>query len=141
MEARISIVTLGVMDVGRSRAFYEALGFKASGASLPQIAFFQLGGIALALFGREALAEDAQIESGPSAPGAIALAQNVMTPELVDTTLKAGEAAGGRLLKAGHKTPWGGYSGYFADPDGHPWEIAWNPHFELREDGSLRLPD
>ncbi|MGB5093939.1 MAG: VOC family protein [Parvibaculum sp.] len=141
MEPRISLVTLGVSDVAVSRRFYEALGFRASGASQATIAFFQMGGMALALFGHDALREDAGLAPANLRPGGVTLAQNVGSPELVDKFLVEAERAGATILKAGHKAFWGGYTGYFADPDGHPWEIAWNPHFALLEDGSIRLPD
>jgi catechol 2,3-dioxygenase-like lactoylglutathione lyase family enzyme len=144
MEPRISLITLGVADVARSRRFYEALGWRASGASQESVAFFQLGGLALGLFGRASLAEDAGLaETEPGAPGfgGIALAQNVRSPEAVDALLAEAERAGARILRPARKVFWGGYSGYFADPDGHPWEIAWNPGFAIEADGSLRLPD
>ena len=143
MEQRLSLVTLGVADLARSRRFYEqGLGWRASGASTAEVAFFQLGGVALALWGREALAADARLPaSGPGGDfGGVALAHNVRTREEVDAVLACARAAGGRVLKAGEDAPWGGCTGYFADPDGHLWEVAWNPHFTLREDGSLGLP-
>jgi catechol 2,3-dioxygenase-like lactoylglutathione lyase family enzyme len=143
MEQRLSLVTLGVADLAHSRRFYEeGLGWRASGASTGEVAFFQLGGIALALWSREALAEDARLPGpGPSAAlGGIALAHNVRTREEVDAILARARAAGGRVLRPGEDASWGGYTGYFADPDGHLWEVAWNPHFTLRDDGSLRLP-
>jgi predicted lactoylglutathione lyase len=144
VEQRISLITLGVADVARSRRFYEALGWRASGASQESVAFFQLGGMALGLYGREALAEDAGlVETAPGGPdfGGITLAQNVRSQEAVDQMLAEAVRAGARILKPAQKVFWGGYSGYFADPDGHPWEVAWNPGFALEADGSLRLPD
>jgi catechol 2,3-dioxygenase-like lactoylglutathione lyase family enzyme len=141
MEPRISLVTLGVSDVGRSRRFYEALGWKASGASVEGTIFFQLGGMALSLFGRDALAEDAGLPSHGSGFGGITLAQNVHSEEAVDQLLAEAERAGARILKPAQRAFWGGYTGYFADPDGHPWEIAWNPGFTLETDGRLRLPE
>ena len=143
MEQRLSLVTLGVADLARSRRFYkEGLGWRASGASTEEVTFFQLGGIALALWGREALAEDARLPGpGPGGGfGGIALAHNVRTREEVDAILARARAAGGRVLRPGEDASWGGYTGYFADPDGHLWEVAWNPHFTLRDDGSLQLP-
>lgn len=140
MEPRISLVTLGVSDIGRSRRFYEALGWKASSASVESTVFFQLGGMALSLFGREALAEDASLPSEGSGFGGITLAQNVRSEEAVDQLLAEAERAGARILKPAQRVFWGGYCGYFADPDGHPWEVAWNPGFEILPDGSLRLP-
>lgn len=140
MEQRLSLVTLGVADVARSRWFYEALGWRASPASQEGIAFFQLGGIGLALFGRAALAEDAGLPPGQGV-GGVALAHNARTRQEVDTILERARAAGAGILRPARDTSWGGYAGYFADPDGHPWEVAWNPHFPLRPDGTLQLPD
>jgi predicted lactoylglutathione lyase len=140
MEQRVSLITLGVADVARSRRFYEALGWHASGASQEDVTFFQAGGMVLALWGRSALAEDAQLADGHGF-GGVALAYNARTREAVDAVLAEAAAAGGRILKPARDTVWGGYAGFFADPDGHPWEIAWNPHFHLTPDGSLRLPE
>lgn len=141
MDARIHLITLGVMDVARSRAFYEALGWCASSASVESTVFFQLGGgLALALWSREALAADANLDAG-SGFGGFALAQNMRSREQVDQLLRQAEAAGGRIIKPAENKDWGGYSGYFADPDGHAWEIAFNPHFQITEVGSLSLPD
>jgi catechol 2,3-dioxygenase-like lactoylglutathione lyase family enzyme len=141
MEQRLSMVTLGVADLARSRRFYEeGLGWKASGLGDGNVVFFQLGGIVLALWGRGALAEDARLPDAGSGFGGIALAHNVRRREEADAVLAQAEAAGGRILKPAQDTFWGGYAGYFADPDGHLWEVAWNPHFTLGEDGSLRLP-
>jgi hypothetical protein len=140
MEQRLSLITLGVADVTRSRRFYEALGWRASGASREEVAFFQLGGIVLALWGRAELAEDAEVPDSPGF-GGVALAHNARTLEAVDAILEEARAAGARILKPARATSWGGYAGYFADLDGHPWEVAWNPHFPLRPDGSLQLPD
>lgn len=141
MEPRISLVTLGVADIGRSRRFYEALGWKASGTSVESTVFFQLGGMALSLYGRAALAGDACLPPEGSGFGGITLAQNVRSEEAVDQLLAEAERAGARVLKPAQRAFWGGYSGYFADPDGHPWEVAWNPGFALEADGRLRLPD
>lgn len=143
MEQRLSLVTLGVADLARSRRFYEeGLGWRASRASTEEVTFFQLGGIALALWGREALAEDARLSgSDPGGGfGGVALAHNVRTRDEVDAVLARAHAAGGHILRPAEETSWGGYTGYFADPDGHLWEVAWNPHFTLRGDGSLQLP-
>ncbi|MGH7265187.1 MAG: VOC family protein [Candidatus Rokuibacteriota bacterium] len=140
MEQRLSLVTLGVADVGRSRRFYERLGWKASAASVESTVFFQLGGMVLALWGRGALAEDAGLPDAGSAFGGIALAYNARTRAEVDAVLEAAREAGGRVLRPPADAVWGGYTGYFADPDGHPWEVAWNPHFTLRDDGGLELP-
>jgi catechol 2,3-dioxygenase-like lactoylglutathione lyase family enzyme len=140
MEQRLSLVTLGVGDIARSRRFYEAMGWTASSSSLESVVFFQLGGIGLSLYGRAPLAADAGLAPEGSGFGGIALAHNVRSPAEVDATLAHAAASGGRILKPGAKVFWGGYSGYFADPDGHPWEIAWNPGFPLGEDGALHLP-
>lgn len=142
MDARISLITLGVADMARARAFYEALGWKASGASQPEVTFFQAGGMALGLFGRASLAEDAHLpDEGAGRFGGITLAQNVGSEEAVDQLLEEARRAGATILKPAQRVFWGGYSGYFADPDGHPWEVAYNPGFKLEADGSIRLPD
>lgn len=140
MDARISLITLGVADVARARAFYESLGWKASGASQDEVAFFQAGGMALGLFSRAALAEDAHLTDTGGSFGGITLAQNMASEEAVDQLLEEAKRAGARILKPAQKVFWGGYSGYFADLDGHPWEVAYNPGFRLEADGSLRLP-
>lgn len=139
MEQRLSVVSLGVADLAASRTFYERLGWSASPASNDQIVFFQLGGIVLGLYGRSALAADANLSPGHGF-GGVALAHNARSKEEVDTLLAEAERAGARILKPAEEVFWGGYSGYFADPDGHPWEVAWNPHFPIREDGSIELP-
>jgi predicted lactoylglutathione lyase len=141
LEPRVSFITLGVGDVGRSRKFYEALGFKASSASQPDVTFFDAGGIVLALFGREALAADASAAGAGSGFSGVALAHNVSSEAEVDQVLREAVAAGANLLKPGQKTFWGGYSGYFADPDGHVWEIAHNPFMPLDASGRVTLPE
>jgi catechol 2,3-dioxygenase-like lactoylglutathione lyase family enzyme len=145
MQPSISLVTLGVADVARTRRFYEQLGWRASSASTAGVAFFQLGGTVLAVWSRAALAEDAGLPDasggGSGGFGGFALAHNVASKEVVDRTLAEAQAAGGRLLKPARDVFWGGYSGYFADPDGHPWEVAWHPHWPLRADGTLVLPE
>jgi len=141
MEQRISLITLGVSDLTRSRRFYEqGLGWQVSSSSNEQIVFFQVGSLALALYSRTALAEDAHLANGGDGFGGITLAYNVRRREDVDTILAEVQAVGARLLKPAEEVYWGGYSGYFADPDGYPWEVAWNPFWELREDGSVQLP-
>lgn len=141
MEPRISFVTLGVDDVGRSRAFYEALGFTASPASkADSVAFFDAGGVVLSVFGREALAGDASIANAKGEFSGVALAHNVNSEAEVDGVLDEAVAAGAKLVKPGQKTFWGGYAGYFADPDGHLWEIAYNPFMPLDADGRVTLP-
>jgi catechol 2,3-dioxygenase-like lactoylglutathione lyase family enzyme len=140
VEPRISLITLGVDDVARARAFYEALGFVASSASTDSVAFFQAGGAALGVFGRAALAQDAQVDdAGPGVTG-LTIAHNVRSRDEVAVVLAAAQRAGGRIVKPAQDVFWGGHHGYFADPDGHLWEVAWNPFFPLAEDGSLRLP-
>jgi catechol 2,3-dioxygenase-like lactoylglutathione lyase family enzyme len=140
MEQRLSIVTLGVADLDRSRAFYERLGWRRAMPNAEGVAFFQLGGIALALYPRAALAKDAGIAADGNGLSRVSLAQNVRTAEEVDAVLAEALAAGARLLQPAQKVFWGGYSGHFADPDGFPWEVAWNPAFALAADGRITLP-
>ncbi len=141
MEPRISFITLGVADLARSRAFYERLGFRASSASQGDIAFFQAGSLGLALYPRAALAEDATVvEAGEGFRG-VTIAHNVRAKEEVAAVLAEAHKAGGEVLKPAQDVFWGGHSGYFADPDGHLWEVAWNPFLPLSEDGALKLPD
>ena len=141
MEQRISLVTLGVLDLQRSIFFYERLGWSRSMLKAEGVAFFQTGGSAFGLYPREKLAEDAQLPPQGSGFGGFALAHNVRSKEEVDRILDEVVAAGAKLLKPAQETFWGGYSGYFCDPDGHPWEIAFNPGFEILPDGSIKLPD
>jgi catechol 2,3-dioxygenase-like lactoylglutathione lyase family enzyme len=143
LEPRITLVSLGVMDLAASRRFYEqGLGWKVSNASNDSIAFIDLGGPVLGLYGRDALADDANLpHSKPGAFGGFALAHNVRSKEEVDRVLKEAEAAGAKILKPAEDVFWGGYSGYFADPDGHPWEVAWNPLAPLDENGRMTLPE
>lgn len=140
MEPRVSLITLGVADMGRARAFYEKLGFKASSVGGGEVVFFQAGPMALCVFPRESLACDAKLAAEGSGFGGIALAHNVRTKDGVDATIAEAERAGARVVKPAEDAPWGGRSGYFADPDGHLWEVAWNPHFPLSDDGALTLP-
>ncbi len=142
MKAVVSLITLGVGDVATSAAFYERLGWRRSSVSEEGVAFFQLGAVVLSLFGREALLADAGLATSgaPGVPG-MSLAQNVESPEVVLAVLNEAVAAGARLVKPGQQTFWGGFSGYFADPDGHLWEIAHNPFFALDDRGQVRLPD
>ncbi len=136
MEQRVSLVTLGVADLARSRAFYEALGW--SPRPQDDIVFFQAGGMVVALWGRERVAEDCGVEPG-SGFGGVALAHNVRSPGEVDAVLAEAEAAGATITRSGAKTFWGGYSGVFLDPDGHPWEVAHNPFWAIGPDGSVTL--
>jgi uncharacterized protein len=141
MEQRISIVTLGVADLTRSREFYERLGWRPSSASSAEIVFFQAGGMALALYPRAVLAKDAGIApEGYAFPG-FTLAYNARTREQVDAVLAEAQKSGATILKPAHEAFWGGYSGYFSDPDGFLWEVAWNPFFAIAENGALELPE
>ena len=140
MEQRVSIITLGVADLDRSREFYERLGWRRSMAKAEGVVFFQAGGMGLALFPRHELAKDASIADDGHGFCGISLAYNARDRQEVDAVLAEAQAAGARLLKAAQEAFWGGYSGYFADPDGFPWEVAWNPFFRLEEDGSIRIP-
>ncbi len=141
VPARVNLVTLGVADVARATAFYEALGWRRSSASAPTVTFFHTGGPVVALFGAADLATDAGMPATPlPAFRGVALAMNVTDPGDVDSVLSQAVAAGGTLVKAGVAADWGGYSGYFADPDGHLWEVAHNPGFPLDEDGAIVLP-
>lgn len=142
MKPAISLITLGVRDIAVSAAFYERLGWKRSSASEDGVAFFQLGPLVVSLFGRDALREDAGLSASALGDGAVfSLAQNVESPAAVTVVLEEAVAAGARLVKPGQKTFWGGFAGYFADPDGHLWEIAHNPFFALDDGGQVRLPD
>ena len=137
---RITLVTLGVRDLPAARAFYARLGWEEHAESQPGVAFFQLHGQALALFGLTDLAKDQGRHEAPLGTGAITLAQNFETEAEVDAAYAAALAAGGTALKAPEKVFWGGYSGYWADPDGHVWEVAMNPFWPLGRDGTLTLP-
>ncbi len=141
MEQRISIITLGVADLKRSREFYERLGWRQSTAKAEGIVFFQAVGMALALFPRHELARDANLPADGNGFCGVSLAYNARNRAEVDTVLEAAEAVGARILKPAREAIWGGYSGYFSDPDGFLWEVAWNPSFRIAEDGSIRLPD
>jgi catechol 2,3-dioxygenase-like lactoylglutathione lyase family enzyme len=138
MEQRLSVVTLGVADLERARRFYEGLGWRR-GNKHPEVVFFQLNGSVLALYGREALAADAAVSAEGSGFGGVALSYCARDRAEVDAVLAEAQAAGGRVLKPAQDAFWGGYSGYFADPDGHPWEVAWNPEWELTPEGDVKL--
>jgi predicted lactoylglutathione lyase len=145
MEQRLSLITLGVADIARGRAFYEALGWKASpfGASATgdaAVCFFDLGGLVLSLWGQTALARDVNAENRVSTFRGVALAYNARSKAEVDSILGDAQRAGGRVVKSAADTFYGGYAGYFADPDGHLWEIAWNPEFKIGADGRITLP-
>jgi uncharacterized protein len=138
MEQRVSLVTLGVRDLGGARAFYEALGWTTNAAPDDDVVFFQAGGMIVALWGRAELAEDSGVEDS-GGWGGIALAHNVRSPGEVDAVLAEAESAGATVTRPGAETFWGGYSGAFTDPDGHAWEVAHNPHWTLADDGSVSL--
>lgn len=143
VPARVSLITLGVDDLERAVAFYEALGWQRSGASVDgEVAFFHMTGSQLALWSRQALAADAGLEAGqlPGFPG-VSLAINVAEPDEVARILEEAERAGAMLHRAASRTEWGGTIGYFTDPDGHLWEIAHNPAFPLDTSGAMHLPD
>jgi uncharacterized protein len=137
MAQRVSLITLGVADTARSRSFYEALGWSGQSPD-GDVVFFQAGGLIVALWGRDDLARDTVVADG-GGWGGVTLAHNVASPGEVDAVLRAAGSAGATILRPGAPTVWGGYSGVFSDPDGHPWEVAHNPGFELAEDGSVHL--
>jgi uncharacterized protein len=138
MEQRVSLVTLGVGDLGRARAFYEALGWTTGAGPDDDVVFFQAGGMIVSLWDRGRLAEDTGVEDA-GGWGGITLAYNTRSPADVDAVIAEVAAAGGSILRPGAETFWGGYSGAFADPDGHAWEVAHNPHWTLAADGSVSL--
>jgi len=141
LEQRYTLLTLGVAELDRSVAFYEAMGWKRSMKAAEGVAFFQCGGVALALYPRENLAQDVGLVDDGSGFRGVSIAFNTRTKDGVDTVLDEAAAAGGKVQKAGHDAPWGGYLGYFTDPDGHLWEVAWNPGFPLDAAGNVTLPD
>jgi hypothetical protein len=141
MEQRLSLITLGMADVGRAREFYEALGWRMDGGvddDTDRVAFFQAGCMIVALWGREKLAADSGV-SDSGGWGGVTLAYNVSSPEEVDAVIDEARAAGARIPREGAETVWGGYSGVFVDPDGHPWEVAHNPHWTVHDDGATTL--
>ena len=141
MRQTISFITLGVANLAVSRAFYAALGWRESSGSQPGIAFFNAGSVVFALFQRTALAEDADVAAAGSGFPGFTLAHNVTSEAAVDCLLAEAVAAGGRLVRPADKVSWGGYRGYFSDPDGFLWEVCWNPFFPLDEQGHVRLPE
>jgi uncharacterized protein len=138
VEQRLSLLTLGVADLDQSRRFYEALGWRETPRA-EGVVFFQAGGMVVALWERAALAEDSGVDD-TGGWGGVTLAHNVRSPQEVDLILAQAEAAGATIPRAGAETFWGGYSGVFVDPDGHPWEVAHNPHWTIADDGSVVLP-
>ena len=139
MEQRLSLVTLGVADLGRARSFYEALGWKSSADPDDDVVFFAAGGTVVALWSRESLAADTAVDDS-GGWGGITLAYNTRSADEVDAVLAEAERAGATIARAAAPTFWGGYSGVFLDPDGHAWEVAHNPHWTLADDGSVVLP-
>ncbi|WP_291913910.1 VOC family protein [Chitinophaga sp. CB10] len=141
MQQRLTLITLGVRDLNRSLKFYEeGLGWKKSSDSQEAVAFFSLGGMVLSLFGWDALAEDAGQTPAGSGFRGISLAYNTRSREEVDAVLQLAEKAGGKIVKPAEEVFWGGYSGYFTDPDGHLFEVAHNPFWEMNEQGQVLLP-
>jgi uncharacterized protein len=138
MEQRISLITLGVADLRRAMDFYAAMGWQGSSPD-DDVAFFQAGGMVVALWGRDKLAADSEVQDS-GGWGGITLAHNVRSPAEVDAVLEQARAAGGDVVRPGGETFWDGYSGVFHDPDGHPWEVAHNPRWTIADDGSVSLP-
>ena len=138
MEQRVSLVTLGVRDLARARAFYEALGWTSGAAPADDVVFFQAGGMIVALWGREQLAEDTVVEDS-GGWGGVTLAYNTRSPAEVDAVLEEVRRAGGTVTRKGGEAFWGGYTGAFLDTEGHAWEVAHNPHWTVRDDGSVSL--
>jgi uncharacterized protein len=140
MDQRVSLITLGVGDLARARAFYEGLGWTTNAAADDDVVFFQAGGLIVALWDRERLAEDSGVENA-SGWGGVTLAYNTRSAEEVDAVIETARAAGANIAREPGETFWGGYSGAFVDPEGHPWEVAHNPHWTVDADGSVRLGD
>jgi uncharacterized protein len=138
MEQRVTVITLGVRDLRRARAFYEALGWQSNAGPDDDVVFFQAGGMVVSLWGRDRLAEDSGVEDA-GGWGGVTLAHNVGSPAEVDAVVEAARAAGATIPRAPAETFWGGYSGVFVDPEGHPWEVAHNPHWTLGPDGTVRI--
>jgi uncharacterized protein len=139
MQQRVSLVTLGVSDLGRARAFYEALGWSTGAAPDDDVVFFQAGGMIVALWDRTLLAEDSGVSDG-GGWGGVTFAYNTRSPAEVDAAIDEARTAGATIVREPGETFWGGYSGVFVDPDGHPWEVAHNPRWTIAADGSVRLP-
>jgi predicted lactoylglutathione lyase len=138
----ITLVTLGVADIARATAFYQSLGFvKSNTASQGSVSFFRAGGVVLALWSRAMQAEDANAGDVWNGNGGMVVAQNVASEAEVDAVMARAATSGARILKPPSKTFWGGYNGYFADPDGHVWEVAFNPHWGLDQRGLIELPE
>jgi predicted lactoylglutathione lyase len=138
VHQRVTLITLGVGDLGRARAFYEGLGWNTNAKPDDDVVFFQAGGLVLSLWDRGKLAEDSGVPDAEGF-GGVTLAHNVGSPAEVDAVIEEARRAGGTIAREPAETFWGGYSGVFVDPDGHPWEVAHNPHWTLEADGSVRL--
>ena len=138
MEQRLSLITLGVRDLERARRFYESLGWQTGAAPADDVVFFQAGCMIVALWDREQLAEDSVVDDS-GGWGGVTLAYNTRSPAEVDAVLEEAERAGATIGRRGAETFWGGYSGVFVDPDGHPWEVAHNPSWTIAEDGATKL--
>jgi uncharacterized protein len=138
MDQRISLITLGYRDYRRARDFYEAIGWSDPVAPDDEVVFFQAGGMVFAIWDRAKLAEDSCMQDD-GGWGGITVAYNVRSPEEVDAVLTEAKAAGATVAREGTKTPWGGYSGIFVDPEGHPWEVAHNPAWTVNDDGTVSL--
>lgn len=139
MEQRVSVITLGVGDLARARAFYEALGWSSSAGPDDDVVFFQAGGTVVSLWDRARNAEDSTMTDG-GGWGGITLAHNVRSPAEVDAVIEEARRAGATIGREPGETFWGGYSAVFVDPEGHPWEVAHNPFWTVEDDGSVRLP-
>jgi predicted lactoylglutathione lyase len=139
MDQRVSLFTLGVSDLPRARAFYEGLGWKTRAEPDDDVIFFQAGPMVVALWGRDKLAEDSAVADG-GGWGGVTFAYNTRSPDEVDEVIEQARAAGATIGREPGETFWGGYSGVFIDPDGHPWEVAHNPRWTVGEDGSVTLP-
>jgi uncharacterized protein len=140
MEQRLSLITLGVDDLARARRFYEALGWHSDSALESDVVFFTSGGMVFALWDRERLAADSGVELGQGF-GGVTLAHNVRAPAEVDAVVAQAREAGANIAREPGETFWGGYSGVFLDPDGYPWEVAYNPRWTITESGAIVLPD
>src|SRR3712207_506383 len=140
MEQRVSLITLGVRDLQRARAFYEALGWTTRAAAEDDVVFFQAGGMVVALWGRDQLAEDSAV-SDSGGWGGVTLAYNTRSTAEVDAVIEEARAAGATIAREAAETFWGGYSGVFADPEGHAWEVAHNPRWAIDAEGRVRLPE
>jgi uncharacterized protein len=138
LDQRLSLVTLGVGDLSRARAFYEALGWSTGAAPGDDVVFFQAGGMIVALWDRARLAEDSGVTDG-AGWGGVTLAYNTRSPKEVDAVIEEARSAGAAIPREPGETFWGGYSGMFVDPDGHPWEVAHNPDWTVNDDGSVSL--